>query len=75
MNKLELANESLILLSTYFHFIYSDGLLLRTHPKLDDLVKDTLMTNEVARGHTLLLGLIVFVNLLAMLVVQIKILY
>ena len=75
MNQLELVNESLILWSTYFHFIYSDGLLLTTHPKLDDLVKDTVKTEEVASGHAFLLGLIVMVNVLAMLVVQIKILH
>lgn len=75
MNSLELFNENLIIYSTYFHFLYSDGFLLTTHPKLDDQVKDTETTNQVAWGHVTLLGLIVFVNMLAMITVQIHTLY
>ena len=43
MNKLELFNEILVLFSTYFLFIYSDGLLLMPspmYPAIDLLVKD-----------------------------------
>ena len=41
MNKLEIANEFLILNSTYFLFIYSDGFLLMVEPKVPDIkVKD-----------------------------------
>ena len=70
MNWLELVNENLVVYTTYFHFLYSDGFILMQHPMLDDMVKDTEMTNEVARGHVYLIGLIVAINMLLMLIIQ-----
>ena len=40
MNWLEMANEFLVHVSAYFLFVYSDGLLLVEHPKVDWMVKD-----------------------------------
>lgn len=43
MNRLELANEFLVLASTYFLFIYTDAFMLKHEPLLDDasvVVKD-----------------------------------
>ena len=43
MNKLELCNEYLVLVQTYFLFIYSDGLLnvpSPLYPEVPELVKD-----------------------------------
>lgn len=42
-NKLEMANEFLILTSTYFLFVYSEGLLLVPSPKypqITEMIKD-----------------------------------
>jgi len=40
MNALEFTNDIMILLTTYFHFLYTDGFLLTAHPSIEGLVKD-----------------------------------
>ena len=41
MNRLETSNEFLVLVSTYFLIVYSDGFLLMDEPRVDDFkVKD-----------------------------------
>ena len=41
MNRLEIANEFLVLTSTYFLFVYSDGFLLKkSSEEIEEKVKD-----------------------------------
>ena len=78
MNYLEMANEFLVLTSTYFLFIYSDGLLLKPSPKfpqISELVKDKEVQSNVGWFHVGVLGILVTMNLLAILTVQTKELY
>ena len=69
MNWLELANEYLVMTSTYFIFIYSDGFLLIPNDKVDFLVKDYKLQEEIGWYHVYLLALIVFINVAAMTVI------
>mmetsp|Transcript_27408 Transcript_27408/g.36650 ORF Transcript_27408/g.36650 Transcript_27408/m.36650 type:complete len:306 (-) Transcript_27408:586-1503(-) len=72
MNQLELANEFLVLLTTYFHFLYTDGFLNTKHPSLDDVfVKDAELASEVSQGHIALLALILSMNFFIMLSLQV----
>ena len=70
MNHLDLTNEYLIMTSTYFIFAYSDAFLLVTNDKVDFMVKDYHMQEEVGWYHCYLLGVIIFVNVVVMTVVQ-----
>ena len=70
MNWLETTNEFIVLVSTYFMFMYTDGLLLTEHPAIEDLVKDEVTMEQVGWGHTALLGLIVAINMVVMVIVQ-----
>ena len=69
MSNLELCNEAIILMTTYFTFLYSDGLLLTAHPSVDFMVKDTNLALKVAWAHVGFIGLILGVNLIAMIVI------
>ena len=52
MNLLEICNEFLILTSTYFLFIYSDGFLLKREPLVpDELIKDWVKREELGWVH------------------------
>ena len=70
MNNLDLANEYLVMTSTYFIFVYSDAFLLVPNDKVDFMVKDELMQEEVGWYHCYNLGLIIFVNVVVMAVAQ-----
>ena len=69
MNNLDLVNEYLVMSSTYFIFVYSDGFLLVPNDKVDFMVKDDQMQEEVGWYHCYNLGLIIFVNVAVMAVV------
>lgn len=70
MNNLDLVNEYLVMTSTYFIFIYSDGLLLIPNDKVDFMVKDEYFQSEIGWYHCYLLGVIIFVNVVVMSVIQ-----
>jgi len=72
MNWLETFNEYIILASTYFLFLYTDGMLLVKLPTSAEQVKDQEMLTNVGYGHASLLGIIVAVNMVVMLVVQVS---
>lgn len=72
MNRLELANEFIVLVSTYFLFIYSEAFVLKDEPLLaiGDLVKDYDVQYEVGWYHIGVLGALVALNMTVMLTVQ-----
>ena len=73
-NKLEISNEFLVLSSTYFLFIYSDGFLLMDNPKypiISEKIKDSKTQFEVGYYHVGLLGILVALNLIVMITFQI----
>ena len=67
---MDMTNEYLVMISTYFIFAYSDGFLLVRNDKVDFMVKDDKMQDEVGWYHCYLLGLMIFVNVAVMTVVQ-----
>ena len=66
MNWLDLTNELLVMTSTYFLFLYSDGFLLIPNEKVDFMVKDDVVQEKVGWYHVYLLGVLVAVNVLVM---------
>ena len=72
MNRLEKANEFLILVATYFLIIYSNGFLLKEDPRLVDIqMKDWEAQEFQGWFHVGHLGILVTLNMTVMLVVQI----
>ena len=76
-NWLEIINEYLVLTSTYFLFLYSDGLLNIKSPQkeIDFLVRDQKLQDCVGYANAALLGVMATLNMGVMLVVQIKDIY
>ena len=72
MNRLELFNEHMILMSCYYMFIYSDGLLMIPNP--DTSVQEKIADKEtmwvVAWSQIAWMGTLVLVNLVFMLYKQ-----
>ena len=72
MNRLELFNEFIILITCYFYFIYSDGLLIIDNP--DPAVQEKIADKEtmftVAWANLGMLGFLVFMNVAVMLYKQ-----
>ena len=83
MNRLELCNEYLILLSCTFLFAYSDGLLLMKNPgypnpefpEYDEALPDMDSKLYVGWFNIAVLGMLVVVNLVVMLTVQVHKIY
>ena len=67
MNNLDIANEYLVLLSSQFLFIYSDGLLMIE--KQDMAIKNEVVQEQVGIAHLALLLIIVALNASVMLTV------
>ena len=73
MSRLETTNEFLVLTSTYFLFVYSDGFLLMAQKELpDELIKDWGAQEELGWVHVGLLGVLVVLNMAVMLTAQIS---
>ena len=73
MSRLETTNEFLVLTSTYFLFVYSDGFLLMAQKELpDELVKDWGAQEELGWAHVSLLGVLVIINMAVMLTAQVS---
>ena len=76
MNILEITNEFLVLLSTYFLFLYSDGFILIDDEKLIDIkVKDWQAQETLGWFHVSHLAVLVILNMSFMLGAQIGDLY
>ena len=71
---MEVANEYLVLTSTYFLFLYSDGFLNVKSPlaEMDVLLRDQELFLRVGTANTSLLGVLVVLNMGVMMTVQIK---
>ena len=71
---MEVANEYLVLTSTYFLFLYSDGFLNVKSPlaDMDVLVRDQELFLIVGTANASLLGVLVVLNMGVMMTVQIK---
>ena len=68
-NKLELSNEALMLFSTYFLFLYSDGFIVME--AVSQIIKDNETQEEVGWAHIALLLVTIVLNLTVMLTVQV----
>lgn len=74
MNLMEIANETLVIIMSYYLFLYSDGLILTKspfYPEEQEMVKDYEMQTKVGWSHVGLLGMLLAFNIAIMLVVQI----
>ena len=74
MNRLELANEYLMLTCCYFMFLYSDGLVQMDNPgwpEYDEKLPDVAMRYQIGWYNIGLLGLLILINLTVMLTAQV----
>ena len=83
MNRLELCNEYLILISCVFLYAYSDGLLLMKNPgypnpefpEYDEALPDMNSKYQLGWYNIAVLGMLVVINLVVMLTVQVHKIY
>ena len=78
MNNLEVSNEFLVLISSYFLFMYSDGLILKQnpiYPEIQEMVKNDKLQYDVGFCHVGILGVIILQNLVVILTVQAHTMY
>ena len=78
MNNLEVSNEFFVLISSYFLFMYSDGLILKQnpiYPEIPEMVKNNKLQYDVGFCHIGILGVIILKNLVVILTVQTHTIY